>query len=186
MKSQVGYSLIEMLIVTALIGILATIPIALLRRSRDKTYEMEALRSLRMISLAYENYYMQNGHKYPHYQSNGAVTEENEFRTAEEIWDTFVAYSLLPHMYSGTRHDRQDLLGKGYVFTIFPSDSGVFPGDGIRNSYAFAMVPYEGSVAEKGLAMVQGRRWFSSFPTAIPRKMNEMGMYSLQVYSMND
>jgi len=186
-QSQLGYSLIEMLIVTALIAILATIPIALLRRSREKTYELEALRSLRMMALAYENYYAQNGHQYPHYSSNGVTSLEIEYTSAEDVWDTMIEYSLLPQMYSGYSHNRRDLLARGYQFTIFPSDSGIFPGDGIRNSYAFAMIPYEHSVAgDRGLAMVQGSKFYSSYPSAIPRNMPGMLMYSLRIYSMAD
>ncbi len=186
-QSQLGYSLIEMLIVTALITILATIPIALLRRSREKTYELEALRSLRMVALAYENYYNQYGHKYPHYHSTGMLSEDIEFTSAEDIWDTIIDYNLLPHLYSGRSHNRRDLLARGYQFTIFAADSGIVPGDGVKNSYAFAMLPYESSIAgNRGLAMVQGNKFYSSYPSALPRNIPGTQMYSLRVYSMGD
>jgi len=181
-----GYSLVEMLIVTALIVILATIPVALLRRSREKTYEAEALKSLRMMALAYENYYAQKGHRYPNYRTDGQYAEDIEYQSAEQIWDDLVRSSLLPRQYSGFPHDRHDLLARGYVLSIYPADYGAAPGMGARNIYAMAMIPYEGSIARQAIVVVQGQRFFSMYPTAVPRKMGDLGLYSLTVYSMAD
>jgi len=185
-KNPRGYSLIEMLIVTAMITILATIPIALLRRSREKTYEAEALRSLRMMSLAYENYWAQYGHQYPNYLSGGLLEDSIEYTGAEDVWDGIIRRSLLPMQYSGKPHDRRDLLARGYVFTIYPADYGTIPGSGYRNSYAFAMIPYENSVAERGIAMVSGQRFFSNYPSAVPRNIDGPELYSLQIYRLGD
>jgi len=179
-----GYSLIEMLIVTTLILILATIPISLLRRSREKTYEAEALRALRMMALAYENYFAVNGHEYPNYVSNGQLSENIEFTEAEEIWDELIYQQLVPMRYSGFPHDRQDLLARGYVFSIFPADHGAATGEGARHTYALAMMPYEGSIAQRGLVMVQGHKFFTNYPSALPRNMLGPGLYSLRVYAM--
>jgi len=181
-----GYSLVEMLIVTALIVILATIPVALLRRSREKTYEAEALKSLRMMALAYENYYAQHGHKYPNYRSDGQYAADIEYQSAEQIWDHLVRFSLLPRQYSGFPHDRRDLLARGYVLSIYPVDYGAVPGMGARNTYAMAMIPYEDSIARKAVAIVQGQRFFSIYPTAVPRSVGEAGLYSLTIYTMAD
>jgi prepilin-type N-terminal cleavage/methylation domain-containing protein len=181
-----GYSLIEMLIVTAIITILATIPIALLRRSREKTYEAAALKSLRMIALAYENYWAQDGHMYPNYVSSGQLSDGIQFKNAEEIWDGMIERSLLPMMYSGTRHDRRDLLARGYIFTIYAADYGTLPGTNPRNTYAFAMIPYDGSTANRGIAMVSGPRFFSEYPGPVPRNMNGMSLYSMHIYRIGD
>ncbi len=185
-RRPVGYSLIEMLIVAALIMIIATIPVALLRRSREKVHEAEALKSLRMMALAYENYYAQNGHRYPNYRSDGAILDDIWYADAEQIWDMLISERLIPSLYSGKPHDREDLLGKGYSFSIVPSDSGGAAHGGVRNSYAFAMVPYEGSPAKRGLLMIQGQKFYSFYPTPLPRKTNIMRLYSLDVYSMPD
>ncbi len=183
-----GYSLIEMLIVTALIFILATVPIALLRRSREKTCELEALKSLRMLALAYENYWAQNGHKYPNYVQSGLVLEEEdiEYSNAAEIWSALISERLLPRMYSGKPYDRRDLLARGYQLSIYPADYGDTTGSGARNTYALALMPYEGSLAKRGLAMVRGQKYFSSYPSAIPRQMHGFGLYSLNVYTVPD
>jgi type II secretory pathway pseudopilin PulG len=185
-RNNQGYSLIEILIVTALIIILATMPIALLRRSREKTYEAEALRSLRMMSLAYESYYSVNGHKYPNYRSNGVLTEDIEYKSAQEIWDTFSRMSLIPSMYAGTIYNKRDLLARGYQLSIIPVDSGASAVSGVKDTYAIALIPYEASVADRGIAVIQGRRFFSSFPSAIPRNVGDIGLYSLKVYSLAD
>jgi len=181
-----GYSLIEMLIVTAIILILVTMPVALLRRSREKTYEAEALRALRMMALAYENYYAQQGHMYPNYRTDGAITEDTRYKNAESVWDDIVRLSLIPRQYSGYPHDRRDLLARGYRLSIFPADYGGQLGGGARNTYAMAMIPYEGSMAKRGIAVLQGRRFLSDYPTAIPRKMGQFGLVSLTVYSLGD
>ena len=181
-----GYSLVEMLIVTGIILVLATIPIALIRGGRDKIYEADALKSLRMMSLAYENYYAQNGYEYPHYSLNHVLEDEIQFRTAEEIWDHMIAEKLLPNMYSGRPHNENDLLAKGYRFTIFPARAGQPIGDGVRNSYAFAMMPYEDSPATRGIAMVRGNKFYTSFPSAVPRKMDSDSLDGVVIYSLND
>jgi prepilin-type N-terminal cleavage/methylation domain-containing protein len=181
-----GYSLIEMLIVTAIILILATMPVALLRRSREKTYEAEALRALRMMALAYENYYAQQGHMYPNYRTDGAITEDTRYKNAEAVWDDIVRLSLVPRQYSGYPHDRRDLLARGYRLSIFPADYGARTGGGARNTYALAMMPYQGSMAQRGIAVVQGPRFLSNYPTAIPRKMGRLGLFSLTVYTLGD
>lgn len=181
-KVQKGYSLIEMLIVTSLIVILATIPVALLRRSRDKIFELEGLKALRMMSLAYENYYSQNDLQYPNFQTSRKITIDNQFRDAEEIWDMFHREGLIPSQYSGYPHNQRDLLARGYQFSIFPSNFGTPQNIRVDHSYAFAMIAYDGSVAKRHLAMVQGRKFFTSYPTAIPREMGEMSLLSLTVY----
>jgi type II secretory pathway pseudopilin PulG len=185
-NSAGGYSLIEMLIVTALIFILATIPIALIRRSRDKTFEAEALRSLRMMALAYENYYAQNGHQYPNYRSDGTLGEFIQYKNADEIWGDLIQFSLLPRMYSGYPYNKRDLLARGYQLSIYPADLGADPGADVGNTYAIGMIPYAGSLAHRPLVVVQGMKFFTSYPTALPRRMGGTGLYSLSVYSLAD
>jgi prepilin-type N-terminal cleavage/methylation domain-containing protein len=183
-KAQKGYSLIEMLIVTAMIVILATIPVALLRKSREKVFELDALRALRTVAVAYENYYSTHDFQYPNYQSNGAVTENNRFHDAEAIWDMLNRENLLPGMYSGFYYDRKDLMARGYRFSIFPSDFGDNAEAGAKNSYAFAMIAYDGGVGRRDLVMVHGMRFFTTYPTAIPREMGGMSLISTTIFAM--
>ena len=183
-KAQKGYSLIEMLIVTAMIVILATVPVALLRRSREKVYELDALRALRTVAVAYENYYSTHDFQYPNYQSSGAVTENNRFHDAEEIWAMLNREILLPGMYSGFYYDRKDLMARGYRFSIFPSDFGDNVEVGAKNSYAFAMIAYDGGVGWRDLVMVHGYRFFTTYPTAIPREMGGMSLVSTTIYAV--
>jgi len=181
-----GYSLIEMLIVCGIILILATIPIALIRNSRDRIHEAEALKSLRIMALAYENYYAQNGHAYPNYRLDGVTEDYIQYKSQEEIWDKLISEKLLPRMYSGHPIGERDLLGRGYQFTIFPARVGQPPGDGVRNAYAMAMMPYEDSPATRGLAMIQGTKFFTSFPTAVPRKMSSDELAGLDIYTFTE
>jgi prepilin-type N-terminal cleavage/methylation domain-containing protein len=181
-----GYTLVEMLTVAAIILILATIPVALLRRSREKTYEIEAIRSLNMMTLAYENYYVQYDRMYPNYRSDGMLTEFVQYQSAEQIWDDLLAYGLVPRRYSGYPHDRRNLLARGYIFSIYPSDYGQVPGMTPRHTYALGMIPYEGSPARRALAVIQGPRFFRNHPTPVPRKQGGTGLYSTTIYSMAD
>jgi len=181
-----GYSLIEMLIVTGIILIIATIPIALIRNSRDRIHEAEALKSLRMMSLAYENFWAQSGHKYPHYRLDGVLEDDIQYTSAENLWDDLIADKLLPGLYSGHPHNENDLLARGYRFTIFPARAGQPPGDGVQNSYAMALMPYEGSPVTRGLAMVRGNKFFTSFPSAVPRKMVSDELSGLQIYTLTE
>jgi type II secretory pathway pseudopilin PulG len=185
-RSQQGYSLMEMLIVTSMIMILSTIPIALLRRSREKIYEAQAVRALNVVALAYENYYAQAGLEYPNFRSDKKIVDGIRFTSAEAIWDNLTVRSLLPREYSGYPHNQRNLLAKGYVFSIYPADLGTIPGIGYKNSYALAMVPYKGSPAKRGIATVQGQRYYSVYPTALPRKMKGMHLYSTMIYTLPD
>ncbi|MCX6646491.1 MAG: type II secretion system protein [bacterium] len=183
-KAQKGYSLIEMLIVTAMIVIMATIPVALLRKSREKVFELDALRALRTVAVAYENYYSTHDFQYPNYQSSGAVTENNQFHNPEAIWAMLNRENLLPGMYSGFYYDRKDLMARGYRFSIFPSDFGDNVEAGAKNSYAFAMIAYDGGVGQRDLVMVHGMRSFTTYPTAIPRAMGGMNLISTTIFAM--
>jgi len=179
-----GYTLVEMLIVTSIILILASVPIALLRRSKVKIYEAEAIRSLNMLALAYENYYALNDHAYPNFRSNHQTGPDIRFRDAEEIWDTLIREHLLPFQYSGYSHNRRDLLARGYILSIYPVDIGT-SNLGAANNYAFALFPYPGSVAKRGIAMIQGNRFYTVYPSALPRKTG-MGLYSIGIYRLPD
>jgi type II secretory pathway pseudopilin PulG len=181
-----GYSLIEMLVVTAMIIVLATIPVALLRRSREKVFEAEAVRALNVIALGYENYWAQNYHMYPNFRSDRLKTAENQFTSAEEIWDSLIRQNLLPRQYSGYPHNQRNLVARGYVFSIYPSNSGTITGANVRNTYAIALIPYKDSLAKEGVAVIQGQRFFSVYPTAVPRKMKGMQIYSTRIYTLPD
>lgn len=187
-RNELGYSLIEMLIVTGIILILATVPIAYLRSAREKSYEAEAVRSLREIALGYENYYAQYGHQYPNYVSTHVVDIKNgaEFRTAEELWDTMMKYSLIPRRYSGIPHNEPNLMAHGYYFSIYPADYGTIPGWGYQNTYAFGLFPNDQYMHKKGIVMIRGQRFFSNFPTTVPRKSDGTTLFSLSIYTLND
>ena len=61
MKKEIGFTLIEMMIVVALIAVLAAISIPMYLRARINTYESNAIGALRTISAAEATYH--NGHK---------------------------------------------------------------------------------------------------------------------------
>ena len=138
------------------------------------------------MSLAYENYYLQNGNKYPNYRSDKITGKDVTFMLAEQIWDALTAQGLLPKEYSGYPHDRRDLLARGYVLSIYPVDMGAVAGTGPANTYALALIPYKDSVAHKAIAVIQGQRFFSDYPTAVPRKFGALGLYSTTIYTLPD
>jgi len=175
-----------MLIVTGLIITLATIPIAYIRRARDKTFEAEAVRALQMMSLAYENYYSQYGHHYPNFRSDSVLMKNVEFVDPEQLWDSLIAYSLLPRRFSGRPHNENNLLARGYYFSIYPIDYGTLPILGVGESYAIGMFPYPGSLAKRDLVVIKGQRFFSLFPTATVRKTKGAALSDTTIYSLQD
>ncbi|HEX9745389.1 MAG TPA: type II secretion system protein [bacterium] len=185
-RNPSGYSLVEMLIVCAIILTLATIPIALLKRAREKAYEVEAIASLKMVATAYEDYYATEGRHYPNFRSDSAINIDNEFVNGEHVWDTLIAYSMLPRKYSGRYHADDNLLARGYYFSIFPSDYGTLPGSRVGNTYAFGLFPVNDSVHKKGIVVAQGQRFFSNFPSAVPRKTGDLGLSNLNIYTLPD
>ena len=166
--------------VSIMIGIMATVPIASMRNAKVKAHEIDALGSLRMMAVAYENYNNQTRpHRYPHYLQGPQLSPPwIEYQSAEEIWDDLIALSLLPRKFAGIPHEEPNLLANGYRLSIIPFS--VIPNISIspRYSYALAMIPIEGSQQPRAIAIFQGMHFGKRMVSANPRKLPGTGDFA--------
>lgn len=72
-KTQEGFTLVELLIVIAIIGILAGIAVPLFLGEREKAIQKEALTNIQALRLVAEQYFAENGCYYKDSSSNCAV-----------------------------------------------------------------------------------------------------------------
>ena len=95
--SQAGFSLVELLIVVAIIGILAAVAAPLLLDARVASRRAAAISSLRLMHTAEHNYFMQNS-RY------ATLSELNSFQggglgsmtTTTEIFSNGYTYQMVP------------------------------------------------------------------------------------------
>jgi prepilin-type N-terminal cleavage/methylation domain-containing protein len=156
--SERGYNLPEVLVVAAIIGVLATIPIASMRRAKEKTNEMQAIASLNVMAVAYESYNNESRpHRYPHYLQNGAIIDNLiEYRNAEGIWQDLIRKGFVPKRYSGHPHSEPDLFAPGFRLSILPFGATPSFSASPRFNYAIALVPHEMSDQRRAIAIFQG------------------------------
>ncbi len=175
-----GYNLPEVLVVAAIIGILATIPIASLRRAREKTNEVQAIASLNVMAVAYESYNNETRpHRYPHYLQNGVLYKDLiDYHNAEEIWRDLIRKGYVPKRYSGHPLSEPDLLAPGFRLSILPFSVTPSYSSSPRFNYAIALVPHEMSDQPRAIAIFQGYNdgWFRV--SARARKIPGTGNYN--------
>jgi prepilin-type N-terminal cleavage/methylation domain-containing protein len=184
-----GYNLIEILAVAAILGILATVPIASMRRAKAKANEVQAIAVLNMIAVAYESYNNESRpHRYPNYlQSGDLYANLIDFRSAEGIWDDLIRRGFIPKRFSGIPHNQDNLLAPGFRLTIYPFSVTPSFSASPRYSYVIAMIPFEGSLQTRAIAIFQGHSFGEPHISARARKIPGTGdMAGAEFYTWKD
>jgi prepilin-type N-terminal cleavage/methylation domain-containing protein len=184
-----GYNMIELLAVCAIIGILATMPIASMRKAKMKTNEVQAIGALNTMAVAYESYNNETRpHRYPNYLQNGALYDRTiDFTSAEDIWDDLQRRGFISKKYSGHPHNEHNLLAPGFRFSIAPFSVTPSFSASPRYSYIMVMVPFEGSPQPRAIAIFQGYSFGDEHVSARARKLPASGdLGGAQLYTFKD
>lgn len=102
-----GYTLVEVLTVSAIISILAGISFALISRMRSQVIETNGIAALNMIATGYEMYY----HRHNRYPQWGP---EERFETSKSLWDHLTEEDYIPESYGEYGYNVES----GYIFGI--------------------------------------------------------------------
>lgn len=138
-----GFTMVELMVVSAIISILAAISFALLSRMRSQVVETNALSALNALATAYEMYYFHNT-SYPQWRSPAEGGGER-FDSPKQLFDHLLEEEYLPPSYWSYKYD--DETGYIYGFTqdyaveilpFGPDD----PTTSRRNSYFIVFHPY--------------------------------------------
>jgi len=119
-SSNGGYILIELIVVCAIIGILATMAVALLSRAKIGARESAALVTLNSFAGAYESYWSRNG-VYPQWGPG------MPYDSPDKLFHALINEGYLPKSYSTIPYVSGDKLffwlTDDYALEIFPFDS---------------------------------------------------------------
>jgi prepilin-type N-terminal cleavage/methylation domain-containing protein len=102
-----GFTLVELLTVSAIISILAGISFALLSRMRSQVIETNAIAALNMIATGYEMYYHRNN-SYPQWGPG------ERFETPNALWDFLTEEDYIPESYGDYHYN----VASGYIIGI--------------------------------------------------------------------
>ena len=191
-NNENGHTLIEILAVSAIIGILATIPISYLKEAKIRANETAALGALNQMAAAYEDYRVVGPTigMYPHFFSNGEINDFATFRNAEEIWDELIEQGLLPSKYRGFSHNEPNLLAPGYIFSIYPVNYGTFSFYSVNpwDSYVFALIPMAGTSQPRTLAVLHGEHFGKYYTNARAHKSTSRSgdLTNIQIFTFAD
>jgi len=119
LRTSRGYTMLELMVVSSIISILAAMSFALLSRTRVQAIETAAMSGLNTIATAYEMYYFFNK-EYPQWGQN------QRFSSPEDLWDHLVSEDFLPHSYKNVDFDADT----GYIY-------------GFTDDYAVEIVPFD-------------------------------------------
>lgn len=184
-----GYNLIELLAVCAIIGILATMPIASLRKAKVKANEVQAIAALNTMAVAYESFNNETRpQRYPNYLANGVLYDNTiDFTSAEDIWDDLQRRGFIPKRYSSHSHNEPNLLAPGFRFSIAPFSVIPSYSASPRYAYIMVMVPFEGSPQPRAIAIFQGYSFGDEHVSARARKLPASGdLGGAQLYTFKD
>lgn len=137
-KQSAGYTMAELMVVTAIISILAAMSFGLLSRMRSQTIESSAAAALNVLATGYEMYYFFNK-SYPQWGP------DERFQSPKELWDHLCEEDFIPASYKNITYDSTT----GYIYG-FAEDYAVEiaqynptdPTASRKNSYFIIFRPY--------------------------------------------
>lgn len=184
-----GYNLVEMLVVSSIMVILAGVALASLREARLQAHEATAVGALNQMQNAYEQYRVTTGRRnYPQFMSNGVTNVSTiPYRNAQDLFAGLVREGLLPQRYSGKPYNQPHLLAAGYQMEIFPFDR---PGVDVNyadvsQNYAIALQPVAGSKQRFTLALINGDADSTTYSARfykLPNKSLDLSRASIYAY----
>ena len=114
-KLVCGFTLVELMMVVAIIGIFAAVTIPSYLSSKAKSRDSVRLGDLKSISLAIQNYWQDNNYKWPGYDKDGNVIPSYSLYN-DPIFKAYFSGGV-----------PKDPLGKSYVYTAFGQGNGIPP-----------------------------------------------------------
>jgi type II secretory pathway pseudopilin PulG len=135
--------MVELMVVSAIISILAAMSFALLTRMRSQVIETNALSALNALATAYEMYYYHNT-SYPQWRSPSEGGGQR-FESPKQLFDHLLEEEYLPPSFSTYRYEEETGFIYGftqdYAVEIMPFNPGD-PTTSSRNSYFIVFHPY--------------------------------------------
>jgi prepilin-type N-terminal cleavage/methylation domain-containing protein len=106
-RKGAGYTLVELLTVSAIISILAGISFALLSRMKSQVIESKAIAGLNVIATGYEMYF----NRYMEYPQWGPGCR---FDSPKALWENLAHEEFVPRSYGNYEYDN----GTGYIYNV--------------------------------------------------------------------
>lgn len=163
-KKRQGFTLVEMLVVVAIIGILASLILPAIQAARESGRKADCankLRQLAMATTAYSGKYASSGGRYPGWKDVvqvDTIPNDNKFIADQAIPVSWVVV-LLPHMDQEARFKRLEetnVLQADFMEQVFcPSDSSKDP-QGSATSYVYNAGAYWDDPNQSGLPPGEG------------------------------
>jgi len=120
-NNDMGFTLLELLIVCTIIGILATMSVSLVSRARVNARETAAVVTLNSFAGAWESYWARHG-TYPHWG------EGMKYSDPQQLFRTLTREGYLPSAYSQVPYYEPDKqfyqITDDYALEIFPFTDG--------------------------------------------------------------